>query len=66
MTNPSIRFHTFFHHIDNYRTDNFLWVTATGIPAASKPLQKGEQAKQGTKEVEVDSEDEGDVGEEEG
>jgi tRNA pseudouridine38-40 synthase len=29
-----VRFHTFFHHIDHYRSDYFLWVTASGIAAA--------------------------------
>lgn len=28
------RFHAFFHHVDHYRTDFFLWVTASGIAAA--------------------------------
>jgi tRNA pseudouridine38-40 synthase len=30
------RFHAFFHHIDHYRTDYFLWVTAAGISAATQ------------------------------
>jgi tRNA pseudouridine38-40 synthase len=31
-----VRFHTFFHHVDHYRTDYFLWVTASGIAAAKQ------------------------------
>lgn len=30
------RFHAFFHNLDNHRTDYFLWVTASGIPAATQ------------------------------
>jgi len=30
------RFHSFFHHIDHYRSDYFLWVTASGISAAKQ------------------------------
>jgi len=28
------RFNAFFHHVDHYKTDYFLWVTASGIGAA--------------------------------
>ena len=54
----SPRFHAFFHHIDHYRTDYFLWVTAKGISAAtqSKALAKTEDA----------SDEEADVNGEEG
>jgi tRNA pseudouridine38-40 synthase len=38
------RFHTFFHHIDHYRSDFFLWVTSSGISAARQALAKGEVA----------------------
>ena len=30
------RFHAFFHHIDHFRTDYFLWITASGISAAKQ------------------------------
>ncbi|PBP16036.1 tRNA pseudouridine synthase A, partial [Diplocarpon rosae] len=30
------QFHAFFHHVDHFRTDFFLWVTATGIAAAKQ------------------------------
>ena len=30
------RFHTFFNHIDHYKTDYFLWATASGIDAAKQ------------------------------
>ncbi|KAH7413036.1 pseudouridine synthase [Cadophora sp. MPI-SDFR-AT-0126] len=28
------QFHAFFHHVDHFRTDFFLWVTASGLSAA--------------------------------
>lgn len=30
------QFHSFFHHIDHFKTDYFLWVTAGGIGAAKQ------------------------------
>ncbi|OWP02961.1 hypothetical protein B2J93_3541 [Marssonina coronariae] len=30
------QFHAFFHHVDHFRTDFFLWVTATGLAAAKQ------------------------------
>ncbi|KAL3425013.1 tRNA pseudouridine synthase [Phlyctema vagabunda] len=33
--NKDHQFHTFFNHIDHYRSDYFLWITASGV-AASK------------------------------
>ncbi len=30
------RFHAFFHYIDQYKTDFFLWATASGISAAAQ------------------------------
>ncbi|KAF4638052.1 hypothetical protein G7Y89_g5 [Cudoniella acicularis] len=36
------QFHTFFHHIDHYRTDYFLWVTAEGISAARQSKVRAE------------------------
>lgn len=50
------RFHDFFHHVDHYRTDYFLWVTASGLSAAKQSqVRKGEA-----------SDDEADVNGEEG
>ena len=54
------RFHIFFHHIDHYRTNAFLWVTSTGIPAARQALGKGEVGSEATALVGSDSEDEAD------
>jgi hypothetical protein len=34
------RFHDFFNHLDHYRTDYFLWVTAEGIAAAKQSKTK--------------------------
>ncbi|EKD21276.1 tRNA pseudouridine synthase A [Drepanopeziza brunnea f. sp. 'multigermtubi' MB_m1] len=30
------QFHAFFHHVDHFKTDFFLWVTASGIAAAKQ------------------------------
>ena len=35
------RFHNFFHQLDNYRTDFFLWVTPGGFEAAHERVGKG-------------------------
>ena len=50
------RFHTFFHHIDNYRAEHFLFVTAGGIPATRQTIEK-----KGQKQEAIESEDEGDA-----
>ncbi|KAK0127490.1 tRNA pseudouridine synthase 1 [Cadophora gregata f. sp. sojae] len=52
------QFHAFFHHVDHFRTDFFLWVTASGLSAA----------KQSTAPARTDnnSDDEADVNGEEG
>ncbi|KUJ07085.1 pseudouridine synthase [Mollisia scopiformis] len=52
------QFHAFFHHIDHFRTDYFLWITASGISAAK-------QSKAASR-VENLSDDEADVNGEEG
>lgn len=50
------RFHTFFHQIDSFRSDYFLWVTAGGIGAAHQRLgQRDDDVPQGMG-VESDSE----------
>ena len=37
------RFHDFFHHVDHYRSEYFLWVTASGLSAAKQSqMRKGE------------------------
>jgi tRNA pseudouridine38-40 synthase len=50
------RFHDFFHHVDHYRTEYFLWVTASGISAAKQTKAKNEDG----------SEDEADPDDQEG
>jgi len=52
------QFHAFFHHIDHFRTDYFLWITASGISAAkqSKAVSRNDDP----------SDDEADVNGEEG
>ncbi|KFY28915.1 hypothetical protein V493_02667 [Pseudogymnoascus sp. VKM F-4281 (FW-2241)] len=60
------QFHTFFHHIDHYRSEYFLWVTSTGISAAKQALGKGEAASRADEAVGLGSEDEGGNGAEEG
>jgi tRNA pseudouridine38-40 synthase len=50
------RFHDFFHHVDHYRSDYFLWATAAGISAAKQGKAKNDEI----------SEDEADPNGEEG
>lgn len=38
------RFHAFFHHIDHFRTDFFLWVTAGGLEACRQSKARNEFA----------------------
>jgi len=52
------QFHDFFHHVDHYRTDYFLWVTASGLSAA-----KQNHARKGDADA---SDDEADANGEEG
>lgn len=52
------RFHSFFHHLDHYRTDAFLWVTAAGVSAVKQFREKNGGGKV-TKPVDIDSDDEG-------
>ena len=40
------RFYNFFHQLDNFRTDFFLWVTPGGIESSSERTAKvGEKEK---------------------
>ena len=34
------RFHDFFHHLDHYRSDYFLWVTGEGMAAVRQTKTK--------------------------
>ncbi|KAI0129072.1 pseudouridine synthase [Xylariales sp. AK1849] len=43
-------FHSFFHQIDNFKSDYFLWVTAGGIAAAHARDGPAEDAPEGMKE----------------
>lgn len=65
-TNGLDRFHIFFHHIDHYRTNAFLWVMSTGIPAMKKALGNGEVCTETTALVASDSENEADGRNDEG
>lgn len=56
------RYHVFFHHVDNFKSNFFLFVTAEGI-AATKQIKAEAGAQDVLKE---ESEDEGAGGEEEG
>jgi tRNA pseudouridine38-40 synthase len=51
------RFHTFFHQIDNFKSDYFLWVTANGINAAHQRVGQTEDIPEAMKE-ELDEEGE--------
>lgn len=60
MILTSNRYHIFFHHVDNFKSSNFLFLTAEGIPAV-KQANVGNHA-----QIKEESDDEGDVGNEEG
>ncbi|KAI1803061.1 pseudouridine synthase [Daldinia bambusicola] len=49
-------FHTFFHQIDNYKEDYFLWATAGGMEAAEQRMGPAESIPKG---LEQESGDEG-------
>ena len=34
-------FHIFFHQLDNFKTDYFLWVTAGGLEASYERTDRG-------------------------
>lgn len=44
------RFHTFFHQIDNFKSDYFLWVTANGISGAHKRVGQADDVPEAMKE----------------
>jgi tRNA pseudouridine38-40 synthase len=52
------RFHTFFTHLDNYRDNTFLYLTAGGIEATKMELPKKNGENGAKQEYEEDSEDE--------
>lgn len=61
LTGPKangLRFHAFFHHVDHFRTDFFLWVTASGLSAAKQSKAPAR--------TDNNSDDEADVNGEEG
>ncbi|KFY41155.1 hypothetical protein V494_03163 [Pseudogymnoascus sp. VKM F-4513 (FW-928)] len=60
------QFHTFFHHIDHYNSEYFLWVTSTGISAAKRAMAKGEAASKADEAVGLGNEGERGNGVEEG
>lgn len=64
VENEKHEFHTFFHHVDNYKTGAFLWLTATGIPAVKQYAEK--TGNRNSVKAEVDSDDEREPGKEEG
>ncbi|KAH8671994.1 pseudouridine synthase [Tricladium varicosporioides] len=49
------QFHTFFHHIDHYRTDFFLWVTAGGVKAARQSKARSEVMNDAEEDSEPDA-----------
>ncbi|KAI9827933.1 MAG: hypothetical protein M1819_006876 [Sarea resinae] len=50
------KFHSFFAHIDNFKSELFLYVSSAGLPASRKAASSQPATEQSTK-VEVDSED---------
>ncbi|KAH8193547.1 hypothetical protein TruAng_012286 [Truncatella angustata] len=57
-------FHTFFHQIDNFKSDYFLWVTAGGIAAAHQRVGQADDMPQSLKEELGDEDEAADGGEE--
>ncbi|PMD21048.1 tRNA pseudouridine synthase-like protein [Hyaloscypha hepaticicola] len=51
------QFHAFFHHIDHFRTDYFLWVTAKGISAAKQSKAPARTDDLSDDEVDVNGEE---------
>ncbi|KAK8104644.1 tRNA pseudouridine synthase A [Apiospora kogelbergensis] len=58
-------FHAFFHQIDNFKTDYFLWVTAGGMEAAHQRVGQAEDVPDALKEELGEEVKEGDIVEEE-
>ncbi|KAK7914909.1 hypothetical protein PG985_012612 [Apiospora marii] len=57
-------FHAFFHQIDNFKTDYFLWVTAGGMEAAAKRTGQADDVPKALKQELGDEVNEGDIVEE--
>ncbi|KAB5515526.1 pseudouridine synthase [Coniochaeta sp. 2T2.1] len=53
-------FHIFFHQLDNFKTDYFLWVTADGLEAAYERTDRGLGEKPIPKALEAELGDEAD------
>lgn len=53
-TSRNCRFHSFFHQIDGFKSDYFLWVTAHGLDAAHQ--RDGPQAEAETVPKELEEE----------
>ncbi|KAF3020309.1 tRNA pseudouridine synthase 1 [Neopestalotiopsis sp. 37M] len=53
-------FHTFFHQIDHFKSDYFLWVTAGGIQAARKRTGQGDDMPEALK-AELDDDEGEDI-----
>ncbi|KAK8008408.1 tRNA pseudouridine synthase A [Apiospora marii] len=57
-------FHAFFHQIDNFKTDYFLWVTAGGMETAAKRTGQADDVPKALKQELGDEVNEGDIVEE--
>lgn len=53
-------FHIFFHQLDNFETDSFLWVTAHGFNAALEPKERRDPKLAKAMPKELQEEEEGD------
>jgi tRNA pseudouridine38-40 synthase len=60
LTSSVIRFHIFFHQLDNFETDSFLWVTAHGFEAAFEPKERRDPKLAKAIPKELQEEEEGD------
>lgn len=54
------RFHIFFHQLDNFETDSFLWLTAHGFEAAFEPKERRDPKLEKAMPKELQEEEEGD------
>ncbi|KAF8848629.1 pseudouridine synthase [Acephala macrosclerotiorum] len=51
------QFHAFFHHIDHFKTDYFLWITASGISAAKQSKSISRRDEQSDDEADINGEE---------
>lgn len=60
------RFHSFYHQIDNFKSDFFLWITPGGISAAKHRVGITEEEEQKEIDRQVGDEDPDNINPDEG